>query len=53
MPIRKKIGEKNVKLSVTIKSEQEEWIKKKLIEHEFYNRSHIVQEAIRALQEKE
>lgn len=53
MPIRKKKGEQNVKLSVTIKPEQEQWIKEKLRGGKFYNRSHIVQEGIRLLQEKE
>ena len=53
MPERKKKGERNVKLSVTIEPKQGEWVKKKLVEHKYYNKSHIVQEAIRALQEKE
>ena len=53
MPARKKKGEKNVKLSVTIKPEQENWIRKKLNDNKFYNRSHIIQEAIRTLQDKE
>jgi len=41
------------KTEVTIEPEQEKWIKKKLDEHKYYNRSHIIQEAIRLLQEKE
>lgn len=53
MPIRKKKGERNVKLSVTIKPEQEKWVDEKLQEGIFYNRSHIVQEGIRLLQLRE
>ena len=53
MARRKKIGERNVKLSVTIKPDQEKWIIKKLDKNEYYNRSHLIQEAIRVLQEKE
>ena len=53
MPERKKKGERNVKLSVTIKPEQEQWIEKMLDEGKFYNRSHIVQEGIKSLQKKE
>jgi Arc/MetJ-type ribon-helix-helix transcriptional regulator len=53
MAVRKKLGERNVKLSVTIKPEQEKWIKKKLEENKYYNRSHVIQEAIRVLQSKD
>lgn len=53
MAIRKKMGERNVKLSVTIKPDQERWIEKKLTTNEYYNRSHLIQEAIRVLQEKD
>lgn len=53
MPERKKKGERNVKISGTIKPDQEQWIKKKIIEGKFYNISHIIQEGIRILQEKE
>ena len=53
MPGRKKIGEKNVKISGTIKPDQEKWIKEKLAKGEFYNRSHIIQEGIRLLQQLE
>jgi Arc/MetJ-type ribon-helix-helix transcriptional regulator len=53
MPERKKKGERSVKLSVTIEPEQEKWIEKQLVNHKYYNKSHIVQEAIRLLQEKD
>ena len=53
MPERKKKGERKVKISGTIKPEREEWIKKVIDEGRFYNISHILQEGIRLLQEKE
>jgi len=39
-----------VKISGTIKPEQEKWIKNKIKEGKFYNISHILQEGIRLLQ---
>jgi Arc/MetJ-type ribon-helix-helix transcriptional regulator len=50
MPERKKKGERKVKISGTIKPEQEKWIKNKIKEGKFYNISHILQEGIRLLQ---
>lgn len=53
MPERKKKGDRKVKISGTIKPEQEQWINKMIKEGKFYNRSHILQEGIRLLQEQE
>lgn len=50
MPERKKKGERKVKISGTIKPEQDKWIKDKIKEGKFYNISHILQEGIRLLQ---
>jgi Arc/MetJ-type ribon-helix-helix transcriptional regulator len=53
MPERKKKGERKVKISGTIKPEQESWIKDQIKKGKFYNVSHILQEGIRLLQVKE
>ena len=53
MPVRKKKGEHNVKISGTIKPEQNRWIENKIKEGKFYNISHILQEGIKLLQSKE
>jgi Arc/MetJ-type ribon-helix-helix transcriptional regulator len=53
MPVRKKKGEHNVKISGTIKPEQNKWIEDKIKEGKFYNISHILQEGIKQLQRKE
>jgi Arc/MetJ-type ribon-helix-helix transcriptional regulator len=53
MPERKKKGDRKVKISGTIKPDQEQWITKMIREGKFYNRSHILQEGIRLLQEQE
>lgn len=53
MPERKKKEEKNVKISGTIRLDQGEWVSKKLKEHKFYNKSHIIQLGIDLLQERE
>lgn len=53
MAVRKKMGERNVKISGTIKPEQDKWIKKQINEGKFYNISHILQEGIKLLQDKE
>ncbi len=53
MPERKKKGERKVKISGTIKPEQDKWIKQMIKEGKFYNISHILQEGIKVLQEKE
>lgn len=53
MPVRKKKGEHNVKISGTIKPDQNKWIKQKINEGKFYNISHILQESIKLLQENE
>ncbi|MGF3585454.1 MAG: ribbon-helix-helix domain-containing protein [Thermoplasmatota archaeon] len=52
MPERKKKGERKVKISGTINSEQEVWIKKMIKEGKYYNISHVLQEGIRLLQSK-
>ena len=53
MPERKKKEEKNVKISGTIRPDQGEWVSKKLKERKFYNKSHIIQQGIDLLQERE
>jgi Arc/MetJ-type ribon-helix-helix transcriptional regulator len=53
MPERKKKGERRVKISGTIKPEQEEWIRTKIKEGKYYNVSHILQEGIKLLQSKD
>jgi Arc/MetJ-type ribon-helix-helix transcriptional regulator len=53
MPERKPKEEKTVKISGTIKQDQEKWIKEKLKEGKYYNRSHILQEGIKLLQQQE
>ena len=50
---RKKKGERNVKISGTIKPEQDRWIKKMIDKGKFYNISHILQEGIKLLQVKD
>lgn len=52
MPARKKKGEKKVKISGTINQDQERWIKEKIDDGTFYNVSHVLQQAIRLLQNK-
>jgi len=53
MPEHKKKGDRKVKISGTIKPEQDKWIKKMIDEGKFYNISHILQEGIKSLQEKD
>ena len=53
MPERKKLGDRKVKISGTIKPEQDKWIKDKIKEGKYYNISHILQEGIRLLQVNE
>ena len=53
MPERKKKGDRKVKISGTIRPEQDRWIKKKISEGRFYNISHILQEGIKLLQVKD
>ena len=53
MPDRKKKGERRLKISCTIKLEQDQWIKNKIREGKFYNISHILQEGIKLLQQRE
>ena len=53
MPERKPKEEKSVKISGTIPQEQEKWIKEKIKEGKYYNRSHVIKEGIRLLQNQE
>ena len=53
MPARKKKGETNVKISGTIRSEQDKWVKEMINKGRFYNISHIIQQGIRLLQQQE
>ena len=53
MPARKNKGDKCVKISGTIKPDQERWIKEKINEGRYYNISHILQDGIRLLQQQE
>jgi len=53
MPSRKRKGECKVKISGTIKPEQEKWILKMINEGKFYNISHVLQEGIKLLQKKD
>jgi len=52
MPERKKKGDRKVKISATIKPEQQVWIKDMIDKGKFYNLSHVIQEGIKLLQEK-
>jgi Arc/MetJ-type ribon-helix-helix transcriptional regulator len=53
MPERKKKEDRRMKISGTIKPEQFEWLKDKIKEGKFYNISHVLQEGIKSLQEKD
>ena len=53
MAERKKKGERKVKISGTIKPSQERWIKRMIDEGKYYNISHILQEGIKSLQDKD
>jgi len=53
MPERKKKGERNVKISGTIKPDQGKWLQQKICEGKFYNISHVLQEGIKLLQQRE
>ena len=53
MPERKKKGERKVKISGTIKPEQEKWINRMIREGKYYNISHVLQEGIKLLQVKD
>jgi len=53
MAVRKKKGEHNVKISGTIKPEQDRWVKKVIDEGKFYNISHVLQEGIKLLQDRD
>ena len=46
-------GERKVKISGTIKPEQEKWINRMIDEGKYYSISHILQEGIRLLQDKD
>ena len=53
MPARKNKGDKCVKISGTIKQDQEKWINEKIEEGKYYNISHVLQEGIKLLQKQE
>jgi Arc/MetJ-type ribon-helix-helix transcriptional regulator len=53
MSERKIRGEKQVKISGTIRQDQDRWIAEKIREGKYYNKSHVLQEGIKALQERE
>ena len=53
MPVRKKKGEKRVKISVTIKPDLYDWIEQKIADEVYYNKSHVIQKALKLLQKQE
>ena len=53
MPARKNKGDKCVKISGTIKPDQEKWINDKIKQGKYYNVSHVLQEGIKLLQQQE
>ena len=53
MPVRKKKEERRMKVSATIKPDLYNWMEKKINEGKFYNKSHVLQEAIRLLQKQD
>ncbi len=53
MPVRKKKGERTVKISGTILPDQHRWIEEKIKKQDFYNISHVLQKAIRLLQKQD
>jgi Arc/MetJ-type ribon-helix-helix transcriptional regulator len=53
MPERKKKEERRMKISGTIKPAQFKWMKEKIEEGTFYNKSHALQQALELLQKQE
>jgi len=53
MPERKKKEERRMKISGTIKPEQFEWLEDEIKKGKFYNKSHVLQQAIEVLQKQE
>ena len=53
MPRKVKVEDKRMKISGTIPRAQHEWLEKMIAEGKFYNKSHALQEGLKALREKE
>ena len=53
MPERKRKEDRRMKISGTIKPDQYEWLKEKIKEGKFYNKSHVLQEGIKLLKKQE